>query len=498
MTAAPVRPVGILVAAMGGQGGGVLAEWIVDAATALGWPVQSTSVPGVAQRTGATTYYLELYPQAWPRSAPRQPVMSLTPTPGHVDLVAASELVEAGRMLQGGFVSADRTVLVASSHRDYATSEKIAMGDGRYDSARVLAAARSCARRALLADLRELAAAQGSVINTVLFGAMAGSGALPLPREACEAAIRRSGKAVEASLRGFAAGWARAQGELPLPVAAHTPPLPLEQVLALGERQVADYQDAAYAALYRRRIARLQAAAGGAAGDALREAARHLALWMCYDDVIRVADLKTRRDRIERVRLEVGARDDEPLQLTEYLRPGPDEVASLLPSGLAAWVRARQSRWQAWFGRGLRLRTDTLTGFALLCLLRSLRPLRPRLSRHAAEQAAIERWLRAVEQALPRSAELALELALAGNLVKGYGDTHRRGQRSLALLLDAAEAAHAVGASADAPGLAARLRLARAAALADPSGHALADALGRARPLPPAQPLRFVRRPQLR
>jgi indolepyruvate ferredoxin oxidoreductase beta subunit len=54
-TALPPRPLTILVAALGGEGGGVLADWIIAAATSQDYPVQSTSIPGVAQRTGATT-----------------------------------------------------------------------------------------------------------------------------------------------------------------------------------------------------------------------------------------------------------------------------------------------------------------------------------------------------------------------------------------------------------------------------------------------------------
>ena len=57
------RPLTILIAALGGEGGGVLADWIVQAAQAEDFPVQATSVPGVAQRTGATTYYIEIFPQ---------------------------------------------------------------------------------------------------------------------------------------------------------------------------------------------------------------------------------------------------------------------------------------------------------------------------------------------------------------------------------------------------------------------------------------------------
>jgi indolepyruvate ferredoxin oxidoreductase beta subunit len=48
------RPVSILIAALGGQGGGVLTDWIVGAAEHAGLPAQATSIPGVAQRTGAT------------------------------------------------------------------------------------------------------------------------------------------------------------------------------------------------------------------------------------------------------------------------------------------------------------------------------------------------------------------------------------------------------------------------------------------------------------
>ena len=55
-----MKPVTILIGALGGDGGGVLCDWIVSAAHAQGLGVQATQIPGVAQRTGATTYYLEV------------------------------------------------------------------------------------------------------------------------------------------------------------------------------------------------------------------------------------------------------------------------------------------------------------------------------------------------------------------------------------------------------------------------------------------------------
>jgi len=121
------RPTTIAVMAMGGQGGGVLVDWIVALIEGRGWLVQSTSVPGVAQRTGATIYYVEAIESD---GSGRRPVLSLMPVPGEVDIVIGAELMEAGRAMQRGLVSPDRTTLIASSHRAYAVSEKIAPGDG--------------------------------------------------------------------------------------------------------------------------------------------------------------------------------------------------------------------------------------------------------------------------------------------------------------------------------------------------------------------------------
>lgn len=500
------RSVCVLIAAMGGEGGGVLADWLIDAATRGGFPVQSTSVPGVAQRTGATTYYVEIYPVPRAELGGREPVLSLTPTPGGLDLVAASELVEAGRAIQAGYVSRERTVLCASTHREFAVSEKSAMSDGRYDSARVLQAAHAMAAHSALFDMRMLAQKNGTVINTVLFGAMARSGRLPFDRAACEEAIRRSGKAVETSLRGFAAGYewtpgadapepARHPGRQPTSARLDALPEAIRSIVAAGVAHTADFQDARYAGLFLDRVERvlqLERAVGDPRFPVSRETARHLALWMAFEDVIRVADLKSRRERIEQVRREVGAKAGEPVQLTEFLKPGLDEICSVLPPRMAAWARKRLAARAHVLQKGIHLRSHTLHGFMTLVALRSLRPLRRRMSRYVAEQQAIERWLRAVQDSLGRSPELAQEVALAGNLVKGYGETSERGHRNLAAILDDVERANA--ASPPDASAVERIHKARKAALDDPEGRALAGALGLPPPQPVAQPIRFVRR----
>ncbi|WP_312541383.1 2-oxoacid:acceptor oxidoreductase family protein, partial [Achromobacter mucicolens] len=194
------NPIKIAILAMGGQGGGVLADWIVDMAEHAGWWAQTTSVPGVAQRTGATIYYLELLPEADVPRAGRQPALALMPTPGDVDLVVAAELMEGGRAIQRGLVTPERTVLIA-------VSEKSAPGNGIADPNKVLEAGRAAARRFLCFDLQDLADRAGSVISASLFGAVAGSGALPFTRDDFEATVRRAGLGVDASLRAFALGF---------------------------------------------------------------------------------------------------------------------------------------------------------------------------------------------------------------------------------------------------------------------------------------------------
>src|SRR5216684_497763 len=132
------RATTIAIVAMGGEGGGVLADWIVDLAEDNGYRAQTTSVPGVAQRTGSTIYYIELFPGAVADAAGKDPVLALMPVPGELDIVLASELMEAGRAIQRGLVTPDRTVLIASTHRIYSMTEKTALGDGQVDSQKLL------------------------------------------------------------------------------------------------------------------------------------------------------------------------------------------------------------------------------------------------------------------------------------------------------------------------------------------------------------------------
>ena len=467
----PTRSISILIAALGGEGGGVMAEWVVDAATRSGLPVQATSIPGVAQRTGATTYYLEIFPARRDTLGGREPMMALTPNPGNVDIMVASELMEAGRAMQNGFVSPDRTTLIASTHRIYATSEKMQMADGRFDSEKVLGAAKGLAKQSVLFDMREIARVHGTVINAVLFGAMAGSGALPLARSVCEEAIGSSGRGAQASLRGFAAGFDLATARPP----SAQPAASKESVdiMALCEARLLDYQGPAYVTLFHERMRQILPLGGKVS----EETARQLALWMSFEDIIRVADLKTRASRFERVRKEARAASNEPVLIIDFLKPGVEEFASLLPPFLGrrllGWAEAR-GKMNAW-NVGMHIKTSSVLGYLLVRSLAWLKPWRPHSYRYQLEQHYIDAWLARIREAGGRDLQLALEIAQCARLVKGYGDTHRRGMANFLAIMDALVDNPATSEPKE---QAAAIARARDAALADPEGKALSSSLG--------------------
>jgi indolepyruvate ferredoxin oxidoreductase, beta subunit len=494
------RPVSVLIAALGGEGGGVLTNWIIEAASASGLPVQSTSIPGVAQRTGATTYYIEIWPEPWHALAGQRPVLSLVPGVGDIDVVAASELLEAGRVIAGGFAAKDRTTIIASTHRIYAISERMAMGDGRFDIGHLLKAIEEQAQSHILFDMEAAAQQADSVINAVMLGAIAGSGRLPVPVEAFAAAVRAEGKAVDANLRGFAAGLAAVtpagaperplllkRASAPRPSLAalerqalETMPQAAQDIIVEGLRRLASYQDPRYARLYLDRLAAIRDAdaAAGAGGKLLRETARHLAVRMSFEDLIRVAQAKTDPARLARIRDELGLRPEEPLALVDFFKPGIEEMCSILPPRLARPILAYCGR-RGWLGRvywGMEVKSSSVSGFLRLKLLASLRRWRPWSHRYIEEQAQIEAWLALVWAAAKLSPALALEIADCARLIKGYGDTHGRGLANYRkvearIIRPALAGAYAAPAAVDA------VAAARTAALADPEGERLEKTL---------------------
>ena len=479
------RAITIAILAMGGEGGGVLADWLVDLAESNGFVAQTTSVPGVAQRTGATIYYLEMFPAAAvPPGA--QPVFALSPVPGEVDIVVASELMEAGRALQRGLVTPGRTTFIASSHRVYSMAERTAMADGRVDSDKLLQGGRAAALRFISADFGLLAERAGSLIGPALYGALAASGALPFSREQFEATVRRAGVGVDASLQAFAAGFDIALHPEPSDHAAASAPVsPVgPRLAALAQRiasgfpagaqatldagilRLADYQDIAYATQYLDLLQPLSSARA----DLLEETARHLALWMSYEDTIRVADLKTRRSRFARVAGEVKLAGDQQLDINEFMHPRLEEIADTLPAPVGRWLLA--TAWaracvEPFTRKGRVVRTSSLRGFLLLYAVASLRGMRRQSLRFQVEHERIAQWLATLGRLAGSNPDLALEVARSQRLIKGYGDTHARGWRSYQRLESVLPRLQAAANGAQ------QLRDLSQAALADDTGQAL-------------------------
>ncbi len=520
------QPISILLCALGGEGGGVLADWLVDVARHAGYPAQATSIPGVAQRTGATTYYLEIYPQPHSQLQGRLPVLGLNPLPGRLDALVSSELLETARQIGNGLASNDRTLVISASSRALTTAEKMTMGDGRRPEGPLLDLIAAHSLRHHVMDMARLCQESGTLVSAVMLGAIAGSGLLPFKRDHYEAVLAGPSKAAQASLRGFASAFdlvtrqreqaqyveqvmkpaapkLAASAVLPDDVATKFPAV-LHPLMGLAHQRLVEYQGPAYARLYVQRLERLldaESASADAAHPVTAETTRWLALWMAFDDIIRVADLKSRASRWDRVTQEVKAKEGDVLKVYDHFKPGVPEMAALVPQGLAnkllRWDRARVAKGQAPWALPIKVARHALWGMASLRLLASLRVLRPLGSRYATEQALIEEWLSGIEAATRLSPALGLELARCGQLIKGYGSTNERGKDNLLHILR-----HVCGAASKLPLVeqADAVARIRQAALQDEAGQALDQALlqhgAPARPVK-EQPVLWMKNPRL-
>ena len=522
-------PISLLVCALGGEGGGVLSQWLVETARHAGYPAQATSVPGVAQRTGATTYYIEVFPVRIAELGGKRPVFSLNPVPGALDAMISSELLETARQVGNGMSSPERTLVITSSARSFTTMERMQLADGRVDSAELVKLVQQFSRAHQVFDMAAIAKDAGTVVSAVMLGAIAGSGIFPFQREDYEAVVKAGGKGAEASLRGFAKAYeitssARTQrayveqlvgcaaplrtdaAQVVRSKAAHPTnifPAPAEEMFALGYQRLLDYQGKAYADLYVQRLQSVLAAEREADPQGTNnfaittEMARWLALWMAFDDIVRVADLKSRASRWSRVHDEVKAGDDDLLMVYDHFKPGIPEFAALAPQGIAdklvAWDRKRVARGEQPWAMPLKIGTHSVFGMIALRTLANMKFLRVRGSRFALEQRMIEQWLQGVVQGTQRLWTLGHEIALCGRLIKGYGSTNERGKDNLLHVLEHLARG---GVPADA---AKAIRAAREAALADDAGKAL-DATLVQHGAPPrpvkAVPIRWVRKPR--
>ena len=480
----------LAIMAVGGQGGGVLTNWVVELAEASGWYAQATAVAGVAQRTGSTIYYIEMAPDQG-----QAPIFALAPSAGDVDVLIAAEWMEAGRAVMRGFVTPNRTTLIASKHRAQAIAEKMVPGDGTAASDEVDAAVALASEKLIAFDMQTPAVAAGSVVSATLFGALASSGALPFSVEQFQDVIRKGGRSVDASLAAFDAGLSGPSDAVETLVAsdeisvvgpaevrdayqvqlARTLDWPeaVRDMAQAGLQKVVDFQDVAYGEEYLDLLTELVALDNHADAAFGLAAAKHVANAMAYDDVIRVADLKTRAARFDRIDGEMN-RGDRAMAITEFMHPRIEEVCGTLPASLGSWIESRP-KLAGWLDRrinkGRRVRTDTITGYGMLWLVSAMKGRRRKSLRHQIEVQHRDDWLALARATIATDYNLAVEILNCRRLIKGYSDTHIRGHSKFDKVIGALPMLAGRGDAAD------WLRRLREAALQDEKGEALDGAL---------------------
>ena len=148
--AAELAIVSILIPAVGGQGGGVLSEWIVDAALDHGLPRPRHLDPG---RGPAHRLDDLLHRALRQRPSAEEPAFSLYPVPGALDVLRRAG-IPRGRAHDRARLRRRRCARrsIASTHRLYSIHEKIATGRAIYPQADLQRAAE--ARRPAAAGVR--------------------------------------------------------------------------------------------------------------------------------------------------------------------------------------------------------------------------------------------------------------------------------------------------------------------------------------------------------
>jgi len=459
------RGVRVLIGTVGGQGGGVLSDWLVRGLLNAGWQPQSVGLLGLSQRAGTVIYYVEANPEG-----DTPPILSPFAVPGDVDLILAQEFLELGRLLQGGFAAKDCSI-IANTYRYLGTLEKMPAEGGIFSSDEIRNAAETLSDNTWLFHAQNMVTEAGLSYlssNAILMGAVVASPAFGLPAEPFHQAIHDAGSNVEDNLTAFDLGYRMmSDGTLPrahfqqevvkdwqqmaderadklspnnsrqyeelLQTAQQTLPASLNQTLAEALYQLIDFQHGAYAQSY------LDMLGEFADDEALQAAyAQHLALWLTYEDSPRVAQLKTRPSRFAGIAKEHGLKPGQKIVIEDYLAPDPQQIYGILPPSLANLVRNIGSRFNADFENitlEMKIKTSSLWGYYTMAFIGWTRRFRLSSWRHQQEMSEINRWQQAIRDWREQAPELALLAADAGRLIKGYGRVRDLAVADLSLFL---------------------------------------------------------------
>ncbi|PCE65904.1 indolepyruvate oxidoreductase subunit beta family protein [Sediminicola luteus] len=453
------EPIKIALLAVGGDGGGVLSGWIRMTAEDNGYWAQSTSIAGVAQRTGATVYYMELMnKEGLEKDGKIQtPVLAQMPAPFDIDIVMATEIMEAGRAMYRDFVS-DKTTLIFSTNRNLAIKEKETPGDGILDGRSIVELAEKHAKKSLFGNLKLIAEQHKSVISASMFGALAASGALPFTKQQFLDTIAKTGIAVQASSNAFNGAYdyikdfiakpkpyepALKKAEIPaMPSSSKNKtvagfinyiksefPKPIHDVVFSGVLHLADWHNATWAQEYLDKLKPFVAKDQGEYTLSFN-LAKYLATAMAYDDLIFVADQKTRTERFAEVYDQIEAKPDDIVHTLDFLHPSFPEFYGFLPKKMGLKV-SKNKKMEAWFAKRMdkdrRIKSTSLFWYLNLYFLGGMKRWRMKTFRHYEEMDNVDGWLGRIDRMLSQNYALAVDLAKTYRLKKGYGDTYARG-----------------------------------------------------------------------
>ena len=439
------KKISILITALGGEGGGTLMTWILDCARKHDLFVQGTSVPGVAQRTGSTSYYIEICESNY--EVGKEPVLSMYPIAGMVDLVVSSELLETARVMERGFVHPDRTTLVSSNSRKLTNTEKSDLYDGMFASNKIIETGTKMSKNSIFLDLQNIAEKASTIISSPMFGAIAATKILPWEKEISES-VFDANEFGKNSLEGFRLAFDKISNKNvilenkgidkesnkadKISISIDVPES-LKKIIYLSMERCKEYQNMEYANLFLNRICELINKIDQKNKNSLsiiENSARRLCLWMVYEDISRVAQLKISKNRVEKIKKEVNLKNDQLLIVKDYFKPGVDEIIAIMPNRLGKWLSNNKKLFKLFpfVGKGIKINVLSISGYILMRILSSIRKIRPYSYRYIQESKEIDLWLEAMKYSLEKSTKFADQLSNLPHLLKGYGDTWIRGK----------------------------------------------------------------------
>ena len=405
---------GIRLTGVGGTGVVTVSQVLATAGLIAGWHTRSLDQTGLAQKGGAVVSDVR-----FSRSAP--PPTNKLGT-GECDLYLGCDLLVASDPKNLAVTAPDRTVAVVSVAEvptgPMVSDPALAFPDRTAVTQPILDRVRD---GSVLLDVRQIVLGlfgDDQFANVFLVGAGFQTGALPLPPDAIEEAIRVNGVAVEKNLQAFRRGRQYvadpsallAAARIDRPAAAEPT---LDRLIRTRADELTAYQDPAYARRYLDVVERVRAAEQDRTpgSTALTEAvARYLYKLMAYKDEYEVARLALEPSLGAGLEAEFG--------------PGARASWRLHPPVLRALGMKRKIALGPWF----------VPAFQALRAMRGLRgtSMDPfgRTRIRVLERALIEEYLGLVDHLIgrlsPATAELAVRLAELPDSVRGYEDVKMR------------------------------------------------------------------------